>query len=1305
MPNASFVQTDFRGGVWSNSSQGRMTDERYKTALNTCYNAVPTEQGGWQRRPGSRLISITRKGRAANLKSFRFSREQPYQIEFTGLKARFIVGLDLVRDATTESYIFDITADTPAVVKMTSDPGWSVGDTVIVDVDISSTTEMPTTYALFGRQLEIKTYDAATMSFTIKDPVTGADIDGSTINYIPRTTADRVRRILEVASPYLEADLPYIRAVNTTEEVIFLCKPPGSIGYKPYTLAESGTSQFTLAISDFINGPYLDEPYDLIEKFNNDLVLSAVTGSVTITADTTVGINDGDGFQSTDVGRLIWLQTGPPSWDSGVTYPKKYVVLGSDNNIYKSIKSGNINHDPTTDNATYWEITSETVVATWAKITGVTSTKIVSALIKGDDAKSVSPTRHWRLGVYSDTTGYPSCGAFHENRLILCGAVKNRLDGSRNYRTFNFAPTEIDGTVSDDDAVGATLSNRDAEEIAWALSTDDGLIVGSLAGEWKVAASNLDDPLTPTSMQSRNLSTSGSAAIEPVFVYGAPYSIQASQRKLVAHHKNYYGRFETINLSEKAEGLMTPYIKDLAWVQEPLLSFFLLRSDGTLASCIHRKAVSQEEFTGWAEHEHALLRDFEAIAYGPSFTGTSDTLYTVTWDGVEGHPRWLETMMPAFVTSDSPWKAWHTDASSPGYYIRRMVLANGDSFDGVRVFVSWYLNGITVHPFIGGMDLGDFVVTNGYVDIPFTTTFTAAYLASVSDGTDYSDWGVHLTWSDAPVTTLPDFPLNTIIVHDDDSGLTSGGLTFTDLGANEVYRLYKNPGDDTDANIRVFYADTGDLKRELDTSAAIFDGSPSGDKLFFNGANSDITMPDADNLYGCFFGLVQYSMYTDASVALIDRQTLTWVWSRGMGLSFNLPKWVLCLKYTSATGVINNFAAINQQGGGGGNNIACVMNLTAAGNWDLDVGEIIVSETTAGYPERYFYRGFEFPGSTFFYEWAWDNVLYTSATHFRLREWVVNQDGLGASAVPRTVRDFVPTTDVDASLTSTFAPSLMVDNTDRTLILFWQKYPSGSTYLQKIDPIDGSTIWTSLSPKTIPGTFWPNKRQSGLNRYRWHFMSNDHLIYELDTRTGAFTQIVGVSTGFFSYGGGVWYDEEGPSLMFSSQYSETTTAIYGGTWAVAHEPTWGANDNRLWLGLDYTQDQDHRSLNADLEFIPSNIGVSFTSKGQLLRPDYGIDGGAREGPAFGKKRRNHWYAMSIDNGYNIRVGVDFTTMFPVRLATDGGTPIAEPNLFSGVRSDTLSDNYTWDGRIAWKVTRQYPCTITAVGGYISTQDK
>jgi hypothetical protein len=106
-----------------------------------------------------------------------------------------------------------------------------------------------------------------------------------------------------------------------------------------------------------------------------------------------------------------------------------------------------------------------------------------------------------------------------------------------------------------------------------------------------------------------------------------------------------------------------------------------------------------------------------------------------------------------------------------------------------------------------------------------------------------------------------------------------------------------------------------------------------------------------------------------------------------------------------------------------------------------------------------------------------------------------------------------------------------------------------------------------------------------------------------------------------------------------------------------------------------------------------------------LRPDFGVDAGAQNGPAFGKLRRIHKDAIALFRSRGVDLGTDFTKMYPIALRTPGKTVIPAPTLYSGIISDTIHCDYEFDAQMAWEATRPYPVIVLALGGYIASADK
>src|SRR5579859_1873703 len=223
MADASFVQTDFRGGEWSPYAQGNHTEKEYPRALNLCFNAYVGEEGGSIRRQGTRWIAYTRGGAYAWLIPFAFAESAPYDMEFTDSHLRFFAASALVMTNDPQT----ATANTASPVQITTGAshGWSTGDQVQF---LFSANQDPSLAALvLYRQFSITVTGATT--FTLTDAITGDNIDGSTFTLPPNTS---VGRILDIASPYTVTQLPHLRSVqaevlvnNALEGQVFILCP------------------------------------------------------------------------------------------------------------------------------------------------------------------------------------------------------------------------------------------------------------------------------------------------------------------------------------------------------------------------------------------------------------------------------------------------------------------------------------------------------------------------------------------------------------------------------------------------------------------------------------------------------------------------------------------------------------------------------------------------------------------------------------------------------------------------------------------------------------------------------------------------------------------------------------------------------------------------------------------------------------------------------------------------------------------------------------------------------------------------
>ncbi len=362
--------------------------------------------------------------------------------------------------------------------------------------------------------------------------------------------------------------------------------------------------------------------------------------------------------------------------------------------------------------------------------------------ILGDPLLYTSAVRTWRLGLYSTTTGWPTCGTYHEGRLWLSGLVGNRIDASKSNDIFNFAPTQPDGTVTPASGISYTFNAPDVNTILWMDPDQTGIVCGTAKGEWLVQASALNQALTPTSIQAHRAMKHKCANIEPARTGLTLCAVQAGKRSLLEFFPDVYsGKFGADNMAEDAKHLTKGNIAELAFTAELTPVIWIRKEDGTLVGVTYRRKTlsssQRAEIRGWHRHTLGSGRLVEYISPGPSVGGVLDALTMVTNDTASGvrHIEALNDILDEGSTLAQA--AYLDDAVTPTAVA--VSLVTPVPYGGVTLYGLWPLNGKTVTAWLGGLDCGDYLVTNGVITVPFGDgvsggtakgMFTAAFVAT-----------------------------------------------------------------------------------------------------------------------------------------------------------------------------------------------------------------------------------------------------------------------------------------------------------------------------------------------------------------------------------------------------------------------------------------------------------------------------------------------------------------------------------------------------------------------------------------------
>lgn len=1283
MPNVSNLQSSFQGGEWAPYTQGRMDRPDYRSGLAVCLNAIPVEEGAWTRRPGFRRLGYTRAGAYGSMKEFHFNQDEPYTLELTHLHMRMWGGSPLGLNSSNlivenETFsVASINTATPAEVTTLGDHGWTTGDSVMFRM-ADGETDAGAGHIL-NRQFYITVTD--TDEFTINDATTGDLFDGNDVT-IPATGLF-VARIYDVVTPWTAAEVEAVRTVQDDKTLLMFHKnhaPRRLFNTQEPSTCENAEFTFTSAL--LLDGPYFD-PYDNAPAAQAD----GLSGTVEVTLGSSAYP-----FVSTDVGRAIRLFSEPEAWDAATAY------VAGDSVKYQSayytlVAATSTGEEPTIYPAV-WSINPAAAQWAWGYIAVVTDATHADVSIGADTpllyANTDIPT--WRMGLYSDTTGWPTGGVFHNGRLYIWGEViPNRMDGSKSGEGLKYdsagvySPTNWDGTVYDNSAVSLVFQSDSTNPIFWASSDDQGLLFGTKNGEWLLRAGASDETITPTSARVRKVSKYGSSNVEPVRVGQALLFVNDFNRKLneyMASATSSSPRFTASNITLKAKHLTATGISQVVYQQELVPMLWLRTAAGGLVGCTYKKdgdySGIKEDIQGWTSNSHGGSRTFESLSGGPTGQGL-DTLYAIVSDGTYRHVEQLQLIMG----QNAQPATWNGLDSS---VVPTAAEITGTAPNESVVYYGFdHLEGETLAVWAAGVDAGDYVVTNGTITVPLVAPFDRTLLSTVTTGSTY--FGLAITFSAGSSTLVPAAP--------DVSGITEyqvgaevlaapGNEYVPDYVGRKVYVVSNGHG--TGAGFRRYNMDTGALEDSVDTPT-LFPGHGADPSWSVSLGNVD----EAGNLY-----MIADSGNFDA-VFKIHGPTLTHVSSLAEPPTYT---GAIVNGSTFVPVTLNGRTLVTQAGFFVGAGSSAYINLIDADATPMaTVGS--PRPLTAGQRLASLARGAVVSvgcaEAANIYVAGRSNTGAPSANviEFYRLSLTVDQAGVASHGFA-SIGDIVPS-DVDPSWTvfqtGGGVSSFNVDQTDGNLLVHVIGGPGGGTSniraLVKVNATTLAVMWTLLGHDPDLGGALNSVIKDGRLAYKSATVggAGQYPVWLIDTIAGtatAGTPAVDVSgttrwcgvTGFL-FGRGQ-YAQTNPGFPIGTNTSAFTDSFY----RFAGTPGSG--------GLTDYQ-------------APMVAGYNYPSRGQVLRPIF--DAGAANGPALGKTRRPHQYAILLQRTGPISIGTDFTSMRPVEFRQADGTAYASGLLYSGIVQDTIEADYNFNGQPAWEITRPGPGTVLAVETFIHAQDR
>lgn len=524
---------DFSGGEIAPKYYGRSDLQIFYKGLRRARNFITESAGGAFYRPGFYFASKTRDNLPAWLAEFRFTDTTSFTLEFTTNAIRFYRNDGQVRfDAQA---ITGITKANPAVVTYSGADTFSNGDRVWISGVVGMTEVNNQEFTVAGVNTGANTFQLSGVNSTSY----GAYSSGGTIE-----------KIVEVATTYAEADIPYIK-IAQEKNVMYLAHP----SYNPKKLTYTSPTSWAFANHSPTR-----------KSRQNAQVISAVT----------------------QANPAVLTYTGSDSFSNGDT-------------VYISGAAG-----MTEINELEFTVASVNTGTNTFQLSGLDSTGYAAYTGGGIVRKVVTAA-----APFLTTDNYPGAAGFYERRLYYGGSNNNpnTLYGSAagELDDFTLQINTTAGAKPEDDE-GIEYQIYGATRIEWLRGTDKFLAIGA-NNDVLLASGGIDDVITPSSISIKPTNSFGAADTNAVGRGSLLYYLQSDTETMRSFEYSFeQDRYVPVNRNEVASHITESGIKQFDYLEANNDVLWAVRNDGKLAGMT---ASSTESISGW--HLHETEGDFVSI--------------------------------------------------------------------------------------------------------------------------------------------------------------------------------------------------------------------------------------------------------------------------------------------------------------------------------------------------------------------------------------------------------------------------------------------------------------------------------------------------------------------------------------------------------------------------------------------------------------------------------------------------------------------------------------------------------------------
>lgn len=205
-------------------------------------------------------------------------------------------------------------------------------------------------------------------------------------------------------------------------------------------------------------------------------------------------------------------------------------------------------------------------------------------------------TDFWAHGAWGPVEGYPGCGTYEGDRLILASTTGDpqRIDGSRVGDYYNFLASV---PLQDDDPLQTSVGGREMSSITDIIPLDR-LVALTAAGTYRIGGIE-SDILTPGTAAPKLLNAVGAADIPAIMIRRAAVFVERGRRRISEFAFGDLNTPQTSDLTVMADHLWRreKRVVGMDYADDPYGLLYVVRSDGALPTLAYLK---EQEVMGWS---------------------------------------------------------------------------------------------------------------------------------------------------------------------------------------------------------------------------------------------------------------------------------------------------------------------------------------------------------------------------------------------------------------------------------------------------------------------------------------------------------------------------------------------------------------------------------------------------------------------------------------------------------------------------------------------------------------------------------